>query len=104
MILSEDRSVDVGTFLRVPEPRGHRRFHRCQVPPTDYPQGTIWRCSCGRRWKLAATRYDTALGDVSHPPGRPQAWVRRIAPWPRRAVAEKLTRALESQPQAMSDP
>ena len=97
MILSEnDRPSDVSAFLRVPEPRGHRRSHRCHVPEADYPRGTIWRCGCGRRWQLTSTRYETVMGDTRNGAGRPLAWVRRIAPWPRRAVAEKLTRALES--------
>jgi hypothetical protein len=97
MILSEnDRRSDVGVFLRVPEPRGDRRCHRCHVPTTDYPPGTIWRCGCGRRWKLASTRYDTVMGEAKNAAGRPLAWVRRIAPWPRRAVAETLTRTLEN--------
>jgi hypothetical protein len=97
MSLSEkDRSSDIGAFLRVPEPRSRRRAHRCHLPATDYPSGSIWRCPCGRRWKLVPTRYDALMGDVTHAAGRPLAWVRRIAPWPRRAVAETLTRALES--------
>jgi hypothetical protein len=106
MILSDnDRPSDVGAFLRVPEPTGHRRPHRCHVPATDYPPGTIWRCGCGRRWTLASTRYDTVMGEVRNGAGRPLAWVRRIAPWPRRAVAETLTRALEgSWPTAVRAP
>lgn len=84
-----------GSFLRVPEPKHGWRSHRCVLPTVDYPLGTIWRCPCGRRWKLSSTRRETAMGDVSDLRGHRLAWGRRRLPWPRHAVAESLTRALE---------
>jgi hypothetical protein len=84
-----------GVFLHVPEPRKHRWSHCCNVPETDYPVGTIWRCSCGRRWRLAVARYDSLM-DKRRPDTRhPLIWVRRRIPWPQRPLAEALTAALE---------
>jgi hypothetical protein len=84
-----------GTFLRVPEPKLDRRSHRCQLPATDYPLGTIWRCPCRRRWKLLGTSQETVMA-ASHPGTSRLAWVRRRLPWPRRSVADELTQSLES--------
>jgi hypothetical protein len=90
----ERKRSNEGVFIRVPEP-SHDRTHRCRLPPTDYPVGTIWRCVCRRRWKLTMTRQQTLMGGTKGTVDQPLAWVRRILPWPRRPVAEALTRALE---------
>jgi hypothetical protein len=97
MVSGRYRPFSAGVFVQVPEPKEGRRSHRCRLPGTDYPVGTIWRCLCDRRWKLASTRQDTLMGEATHAGGPSSTWVRRILPWPRRPVAEALTRALENQ-------
>lgn len=33
------------SYVRMGSPR-----HRCVAPRVDDPQGTLWRCHCGRLW------------------------------------------------------
>jgi hypothetical protein len=47
------------------------QIHYCHVPRgSGAGPGSVWKCRCGRRWKL----FDDANGLV---------WHRRYWPWPR---------------------
>jgi hypothetical protein len=66
-----------GVWLRGPQHEGHR----CQLDdPWAAEVGSVWRCSCGRRWVIR-----------EHWDGRryEQVWRRRRLPWPRRSPAER---------------
>jgi hypothetical protein len=53
---------------------GRQTEHYCQPPGLDVGHGAIWRCDCGRRYRLTLT--------LDTPHSKAGQWKRRYWPWP----------------------